>query len=414
MIPPPPSSLRDTPEYGRFWLAASVSAFGDHFTTLAIQVMVVTALAGTAADVGLVSAARWLPYMLFGVIVGAMIDRLRRRPVMIVADLARAALLTVVPVLAVTGNLSIWALAAFMSLFGLASLMGDAASQAFVPRIVPRSLLVRAHARLDQSSAVAQTSGPALAGLLVSLVGAAWAVIADAATYLFSALMLLTLRNEEPGPSPVQKSSIWRDVKDGIGFVYRHRTLAPLAIGTHAWFVCNGAAGAVFVPFMLQTLALPPSAVGLALSAAGLGALAGSMLAARLDQNLGAGRLMIICQAVSGLGFGLIALAPGGALAWACLCLGQFAFGFSIGGQNAATLSYRQSVTPDNLQGRMNATMRSLNRAMVVIAAPLGGLLADAIGYREALWFTVAGFFAVALTLAATPLREARTEARTS
>src|SRR4051812_8857534 len=110
-------TLRDAPGYGRFWWASSVSAFGDYFTGLAIQVMIVTVLAGTAADVGLVDGARWLPYMLFGLVAGAMIDRLRRRPVMIAADLVRAALLVVVPALALTHQLSIWALAGFMAVF---------------------------------------------------------------------------------------------------------------------------------------------------------------------------------------------------------------------------------------------------------------------------------------------------------
>lgn len=405
-----PTTLRGAPGYGRFWWAASVSAFGDYFTTLAIQVMVVTVLAGRAAEVGFVSAARWLPYMLFGLVAGAMVDRLPRRPVMIAADLIRAALLVIVPALALTHHLSIWALAGFMTVFGLVSLLGDAATQAFTPRLVPRPLLTRAHARLDQSSAVAQTSGPALAGVLVTLIGAPWAVIVDAASYLFSALMLATIRLDEPKPASAARPSIWREAGEGVAYVYRHRTLAPLAIGTHAWFICNGVAGAIFVPFVLQTLHLAPFAVGAALSAAGVGALAGSVLATRLGERFGIGRVMIGCQILTGLGFALVALAPLGWLAWVCLGLGQFTLGFSMGAENANTLGYRQAVTPDALQGRMNATMRSINRAMVVFAAPAGGLLADAIGYRQALWLAVAGFVLVALSLSVTPLRDARIE----
>jgi MFS family permease len=406
----PPAALRDVPGYGRFWWAASVSSFGDYFTTLAIQVMIVTVLAGSAADVGLVNGARWLPYMLFGLVAGAMIDRLRRRPVMIVADLVRAALLVIVPALALTHHLSIWALAGFMAVFGLASLFGDAATQAFVPRVVPRALLTRAHAGIDQSLAVAQTSGPALAGGLVSLVGAPWAVIVDAGSYLFSAVLLTGIRLDEPKAMVTERGSIWREVGEGLTFVYRHRTLAPLAIGTHAWFVCNGMAGAIFVPFVLQTLHLPALAVGLALSAAGVGGLTGSLLATRLGERFGAGRVMIGCQVLTGAAFAIMAVAPTGWSAWLCLGIGQFTFGLSMGAENANTLGYRQSVTPDALQGRMNATMRSINRAMVVFAAPLGGLLADTIGYRQALCWAAAGFVLVALLLSVTPLRDARLE----
>jgi MFS family permease len=405
-----PQTLRGVPGYERFWLGSSVSAFGDYFTSLAIQVMVVTTLAGTAADVGLVSGARWLPYMLFGLVAGAMVDRLRRRPVMVLADLIRAALLIIVPTMALTGSLTVWALAAFMAIFGLVSLFGDAATQAFVPRLLPRALLTRAHARIDQSSAVAQTSGPALAGGLVSLVGAPWTVIVDAVSYLFSATLIASIRLDEPKPTPAEGSSIWREAADGVAYVYRHRTLAPLALGTHAWFVCNGAAGAMFVPFVLRTLDLDPLAVGLAFSVAGVGALAGSLLATRLGERFGAGSVMIGCQALTGLAYATVACAPVSWLAWLFLGAGQLAFGLSLGAENANTLGYRQAVTPDALQGRMNATMRSINRSMVVFAAPLGGLLADAIGYREGLWLAAAGFVVTALAIGLTPMRDARTE----
>jgi predicted MFS family arabinose efflux permease len=297
-----------------------------------------------------------------------------------------------------------------MAVFGLASLFGDTATQAFVPRIVPRALLTRAHARIDQSLAVAETSGPALAGGLISLVGAPWAEIVEAASYLFSAARLAAIRLDEPTAAPAERGSIWREANEGLAFVYRHRTLAPLAIGTHAWFICNGAVRAIFVPFVLLTLHLPALAVGLALSATGVGGLIGSLLATRIGERFGVGRVMIGCQMLSGAAFAIVAMALSGWSAWLCLGIGQLIFGLSMGAENANTLSYRQSMTPDALQGRMNATMRSINRAMVVFAAPLGGLLADTIGYRQALYLAAAGFVLVALSLSLTPLRYARLE----
>ncbi|HLY79575.1 MAG TPA: MFS transporter [Caulobacteraceae bacterium] len=403
-------TLRGAPGYTRFWWASSVSDFGDYFTSLAIQVLVVSVLAGTAAQVGLVSASRWLPYMLFGLVAGAMIDRAPRRPVMIAADLVRAGLLIAVPAMALSHRLSIWALTGFMLMFGLASLLGDAATQAFVPRLVPRALLTRAHARIDQSAAVAQTSGPALAGAMVSLVGAPWAVVVDAATYLFSAGMLTGIDLAEPKPEPSGSRSIWREAAAGAAYVYRHRTLAPMAISTHAWFVCNAAAGAVFAPFVLRTLRAPPVALGLAVSAAGIGGLVGSLYATRLGERLGAGRAIIGCRALTAAGFGLLALGMSGWIGWFDVIAGQFVIGLSMGAENANEMGYRQSVTPDELQGRMNATMRSINRAMIVFAAPLGGFVADRIGYRTTLGLAAAGFALVALGMTLTPFRDARIE----
>ena len=403
-------TLRGAPGYTRFWWASSVSDFGDYFTSLAIQVLVVSVLAGTAAQVGLVSASRWLPYMLFGLVAGAMIDRAPRRPVMIAADLVRAGLLIAVPAMALSHRLSIWALTGFMLMFGLASLLGDAATQAFVPRLVPRALLTRAHARIDQSAAVAQTSGPALAGAMVSLVGAPWAVVVDAATYLFSAGMLTGIDLAEPKPEPSGSRSIWREAAAVAAYVYRHRTLAPMAISTHAWFVCNAAAGAVFAPFVLRTLRAPPVALGLAVSAAGIGGLVGSLYATRLGERLGAGRAIIGCRALTAAGFGLLALGMSGWIGWFDVIAGQFVIGLSMGAENANEMGYRQSVTPDELQGRMNATMRSINRAMIVFAAPLGGFVADRIGYRTTLGLAAAGFALVALGMTLTPFRDARIE----
>lgn len=405
-----PPTLSGTAGYGRFWWASTVSGFGDYFTSLAIQVLVVTVLAGSAAQVGLVSASRWLPYMLFGLVAGAMVDRAPRRPVMIAADLARAGLLVAVPVLALSNQLSIAALAGFMSLFGLASLLGDAATQAFVPRLVPRALLTRAHARIDQSAAAAQTSGPALAGALVSLVGAPWAVVVDAASYLFSAGMLAAIRLDEPKPQPPGLRSIWREAAAGAAYVYRHRTLAPMAISTHAWFICNAAAGAVFAPFVLRSLRAPPLALGLALSAAGVGGLVGALHATRLGERLGAGRAVIGCRALTAVGFGLLACGMSGWLGWVDVIAGQFVIGVSMGAENANEMGYRQSATPDELQGRMNATMRSINRAMIVFAAPLGGLIGDRFGYRTTIGLAAVGFAVVAVGMTLTPFRDARIE----
>ena len=160
----------------------------------AIQVLIVKTLHGDSTDVGLVNSARWLPYLLFGLVAGVLIDRSRRLPVLVATDLLQGLLLVAVPVLALTHHLSLIVLMAFMAIFGLLALLNDAATQSFLPRLVPTRLLTTANARLDQSSAVAQTSGPALAGALVSLLTAPWAVLVDAASYLVSALTLRQYR----------------------------------------------------------------------------------------------------------------------------------------------------------------------------------------------------------------------------
>lgn len=408
---PKPRDVFRLPGYLAFWSAETVSEFGTYITTLALQVMVVVTLQGTATDVGLLNASRWLPYLVLGLVIGALVDRWRRKPLLVSTDLGRAILLAAIPGLWWLGWLSLPILMVFVALFGVLTLLNDAASQSFVPRLVPAPLLLAANARLDQGASAAQTSGPAVAGALVSVVGAPIAVLVDAASYLFSALVIARIPVEEPRrAAAAPRPHLRREIGEGLAFVYRHRVLAPFALWTHGWFLFNSMLVTVFVPFVLLELKLTPFQLGIALAAAGGAGLVGSLLAAPIGRAWGAGGAVIACRALMPLAWAVIALAPatGGLWTLAALAVGQGLYGLAMGASNANEMGYRQAVTPDALQARMNTTMRSLNRAMIVVGAPLGGWLADTIGYRPTLWIAIAGFVAVMLFLAASPFRHAR------
>ena len=393
--------LRDRPDFVGFWAAATVSGFGSYVTTLAVQVVVLVTLHEGATGVGLVSSARWLPYLLVGVLVGVLVDRTRRRGLLVGADLGRAALLTSVPVLAATGHLSIGLLMAVMAGFGLLSLVHDAASQSLVPRLVPPGLLTRANARLDQSDAVAQTSGPVLAGALVSLLTAPWAVLVDAVSYLASGLLLMRVRVEEPPAGARPRAGVVGEAAEGLRWLYGHATLRPLALSTHGWFVSSAAAGTVLPAYALRTLGLAPWGFGVLIAVGGLGGLAGALLAVRLGTRLGAGRVVVAARVTTAAAWAMTALGAGHWSGWLLPGVGQLVLGLSMGAENANEMGYWQTMTPDRLQGRTNAVRRSVNRAMIVIGAPVGGLLGDAIGYRPVLWVAALGFLTSALGLAA-------------
>jgi len=398
------------PGYRAYWSAYTVSGFGSYVTTLALQVLVLITLDGTATDAGLLNGARWLAYLALGLVAGALVDRRRRRPVMIGTDLARAAVLAVIPVLYVLDRLTVPIVIVFVAFFGLFSLFGDAAAQSFLPRVVPRTDLLAAHARTDQSDAVGQTTGPLVAGGLVTLVGAPFAVVVDAASYLFSALAIWRIRVREPDPGPMSGRGLRREIGDGLRWVYRHRVLTPMVIGAHGWFLFNSVLGTVYVSFTLLALHLSGVELGITLAAAGAAALVGSSLSTRTGLRWGAGRAIIASNLVMTLGWIVIALVPAaaGAVTVAVLAAGQALYGFGLGLSNANEMGYRQSITPDQLQGRMNTTIRSANRAMIVIGAPVGGVLAMSIGYRPTLWIAIVGFLLVAGYLTASPVRGAR------
>ncbi len=372
--------LRSSPGFIWFWWAFSASEFGTYLTSLALA--------------------------------GALIDRMRRRPVQVSADFARAVLLAVPAVLAITNRLTIGLLAVFMLAFGLCSLAGDAASQAFLPRLVPRRMLTAANARIDQSSAVAQTAGPGLAGLVLAVLTAPVAFLLDAATYLVSGFVLLGITVDEPAAHRTVGSSLRSEVGEGLRWVYRHPTLTPFALAAHLWFVFWRMSGAVLAFFILSTVqlgspALDSLALGIAGSVAGLGALVGSSVALRLGRRFGTGTVVVACHTVMPVAYVLFAVAPARVAGCVLIGLGQLLVGVSMGAENPNGMGYRQSVTPDRLQGQMNATMRSINRAMIVVGAPVGGLLAVQLGYRPALCLMAVGFAVVALVLGLSKFRAA-------
>lgn len=409
-----PARLRGHPGFRRFWAASTISDFGTYITTLAIGVLVVVDLRGSAADVGWVNAARWAPYLVVGLLVGVLADRVRRKPLLVGTDVARAVVLGAVPLLAVTQTLSVAVLAGLMAAFGLLSVVNDAAHQSFLPRLLPRTALPRANARLEQSNSLAQTSGPVLAGGLVAWLGAPVAVLVDAGSYLVSGLLIATTEIDDPAPdrSGRSGSSVLTELREGLRWVYRHPRLRPLALGTHAWFLFNAVLGTVYVPFALRELGIGAGGLGITLSLAGLGGLLGASMSGWLGQRLSLARILVGARLLEAAGFAVVAITPGmddlgtaGVVAVAGA--GQFLFGLGLGAEGPVELSYRQAVTPDRLQGRMNATMRSLNRAAIVVGAPLGGLLADAVASRFALWFGVVGVAVSAIALAASGFRHA-------
>jgi len=402
--------LRDSPGFQRFWMASTVSDFGSYVSTIAIQVIVVFVLHKGATGVGLVSAARWLPYLLFGLVAGVLVDRSRRRPLLVITDLVRGFLLIVVPVLALTHHLSLVVLMLFMAVFGLMSLLNDAASQSFLPRLVPANQLTSANARLDQSAALAQTSGPAIGGGLVSLLSAPWAMLIDAVSYVASGLLLLRIAVAEPPRRPVSQRGIRREALEGLRWVYKHATLRPLALSTHGWFLCNAVAGTVLPLFVLRTLGISAFGYGVALSVGGMGALVGSLAATQLGARFGCGRVVVSCRVMTAVSWALMALSHRHWSDWVMLGAGELLLGLSMGAENANEMGYWQAVTPDALQGRMNATRRSINRSMLVIGAPAGGFLGDAIGYRLVLWIASGGFLVAAITLGLSKFRNARVD----
>lgn len=408
--PQEPLPLRD---FRSYWYADAVGALGLAVTPVVVDVLVVTVLQASEAEVGVVRAAQFLPYLLVGVLAGAYVDRWRRRPVLVVSNLAQGLLLLLVPALWLLDALSVVSLALVLFAAGIFAVFTAAAEQSYLPDLVPRRLLVPANARIGQSATVAQTSGPVLGGALVAGLGAPLAMALSSLSRLASALLFLRIRAPEPAPETDGSPHLWRTVRDGLGFTYRHRTLAPLAVSTHVWFLANSMAWTVFALLALRELGLSAAVYGMALSLAGAAGFVGAVVAPAVGRRVGEGLVIVLCRLLCMLAWVVVALVPAAGPTWAAVAVisgAQVLYGFSLGLEDPNEMGYWQAATPRAMLGRVNATRRSANRTAAVLGALLGGVLAGAVGYRTTLGLAAAVFLVAALVVALSPLRRARTD----
>ena len=399
--------------FSYYWRADAVSTLGTYVTLFALQALVVLTLDGTASDVGWLNASRWLPYLVFGLVVGALVDGRRRLPLMIGTDLVQAVLLLLVPLLWWLDALSLGALLVIVFAYGTAAVVNMAATMSFLPRLVEPSQLQPAHARVDGADAVGSMAGPALGGLLVSTIGAPFAVLVDSLTYLYSAITLRRIDVDEPptahrghGPRAARPTSsracAGRTADPGCGPWRSPRTAGSSATRSSAscW---------------RRTPSSPSTSrafqFGLVGAVGGVGAVVGTTITTAVGRRLGTGRTIILCHSI--ITCGVVAMVLAGepasrAAAIALLMLGQGLYGLAMGMSNSHEMSYRQLVTPDELQARTNTTLRSINRAVIVVVAPVAGVLADAVGIRPMLVVAAVVFALVAVGLAVSPFRTVR------
>jgi hypothetical protein len=402
-----------SPDFARYWRACAVSGLGTYVTLFALQALVVLTLDGTASDVGWLNAVRWMPYLVVGVVIGALVDGRRRLPLMVGTDVVQGLLLLSIPVLWWLDVLTLPVLLVVVGVYGTAAVVNSSASMSFLPRLVAGTDLQPAHARIDGADAVASTTGPALGGLLVSAVGAPVAVLADSLTYFYSALTLRRIEHEEPpSRTGITVRGLLGDVVEGVRWAYGRSGLATLAVATHGWFVGHAIVGVVLAPYTFLVLGLSALEFGIVGGIGGVGAVAGAVVTTGVGRRLGTGWTIILCHAINVAAVVVYVVAGQvGAGAAYVLALGQWLYGLAMGMSNSHEMSYRQLVTPDALQARTNTTLRSLNRAVVVVVSPVAGVLADAWGITPVLVTAAVVFALVVVGLASTSFRDARAPA---
>ena len=405
-----PAGLWHHPDFLRLWAADTVSQFGSQVTLLALPLAAALTLDASAAQMGLLTAAGTLPWLLIGLFAGALVDRRRRRPVLVAADLARALLLLAVPTAWALNLLRIELLYTVAFLVSCLTVFFDVAYLAFLPALVRRDQLLEGNSKLGASASVAQFAGPGVAGGLVSLVSAPFAILLDALSFLLSAVFLRQIRAEEPVPALAASGRHVRaDIAEGLRTVLRDPILRALT-GCGATTTLFGYAFlAVYVLYLTDHLGLGPGAIGAVFALGGFGALIGAMAAGPAARRFGVGRTIIGARLLVGLGGMVIPVAvlvP--AVALPMVVAAEFFQWLMLVLADVNSLSLRQAVTPDRLQGRVNATSRVLVWGFQPLGALLGGLLGTLFGAPSALVVGMLGMLAAVGWVYWSPLRGLR------
>jgi MFS family permease len=406
----PTTGLWNHQDFMKLWTGQSISEFGSQISALAIPWFAAVSLHASPLEFSLLGVLLFLPFILFALPAGVWVDRLRRRPILIVGDAGRAVLLAYIPIAWFGGWLDIYQLLGIQFALGILTVFFDVAYQSYLPSLVERDDLVEGNSKLQTTVAAANVSGPPVSGLLIGAITAPYAIVVDAVSFVVSTLFMLRIRkpethqvtNAESSPRP----KMWPELKEGLRFVTHHPHLKWIAVctGTSNFFGTIGFA--IGLLFMQRTLHLGSFWVGFVFAGYGIGSIVGAVISTRYQRLVGGiGRTIWTSSLLFSAGSIAFPLAHRG-YAVPLLFIATLVNGFGGMVYNIAQVSYRQAICPPRLQGRMNATMRWIVWGTI----PLGGLLGGALGQwttlRTALWVGAIGSTIAFLPVLLTSVRE--------
>ena len=406
-------SLFRHPDFVKLWSAETISQFGTQVTLLALPIIAATTLNVTPFEFGLLSTIEFLPFIFLSLPAGVWVDRLRRRPILIVGDLIRAAALVSIPIAFALNALTIWQLYVVGFVNGCATVFFDVAYQSYLPSLVDRDKIVDGNAKLETSRSAAQITGPGVAGVVIGAVTAPFAVAVDALSFVVSALFMFAIRRHEAAPEPRlnehgERPSMRSEISEGLRYVGGHRLLRSIAATTGLSNFFTNILYAILILYLVRELSVTPQLLGLAFSLGAVGFLVGALIANRLATRFGIGPTIVLAVMVSGPAELLIAIAPPD-LAVPFVAASVFLGGIGNVVYNINQVSLRQAITPERMQGRMNATMRFIVWGTIPIGSIVGGFLGGVIGLHETIWIGAIGGVFVFLPVFFSPVRRLRT-----
>jgi MFS family permease len=401
---PPFEGLWRNPEFLKLWAGQSVSVFGSLVTGFALPLVAILTLRASPFQVGLLAVAELAPGMLLGLFAGAWVDRLRRKPLMILADLGRAAVLGSVPAAYAFGALEMAQLYGVALCVSVLNVLFDVSYVSYLPSIVGRDHLIEGNSKLEATNSIAEVAGFGLAGIMVQIFTAPWAILVDALTFLVSAASLGLIRRPEPkshempipeggaaalGSEPPRR--VLREIADGLQLVWGDRTLGALAGASATVEFSAHIFVAVLLLFLTEDLGLEPAVFGLVFAVGGVSAFVGAIFVERATQRWGVGRTMLASLTISISSTFFIPLAFGPPV----LAAGMLATAQAFDGTGMAyeinKVSLTQAITPPRILGRVNASMRVTQQLAMLLGLLIGGVLGQSIGLRPTVFVGVLG-----------------------
>jgi MFS family permease len=382
-------------DFVKLWVAQTVSLLGSHVSFLALPLIAASTLNATPVQMGVLTTVSTLPALLLGLFAGVWVDRHRRRPILIATDIGQAVLLIVVSVSAVLNVLRMEYL--YGLAFGIAAfrLFFDVANQSLLPTLIGRDKLVEGNGKLEMSRSAVAIVGPGLAGGLIQLVTAPLAILFDAVSFLVSALCIASIGvSETTANIPQRQQAMRHAISAGMRLVLGNRSLRALTGVLATLSLFTSMLDAVLLLYLTRELHLAPALIGLAFACGSLGFLLGALLQQRSTRQFGLNATLIAGVLLTGFGDLLIATGTGTSstvVIVLVLFAGQFCYGLGRTTFNISQISLRQTITPDNMQGRMNATTRFVTAGLIALGGLLGGVLGAAIGLQRTLVVAAVG-----------------------
>jgi MFS family permease len=402
------TALWRNPAFVRVWTAATVSIFGSLVTRIALPLAAILVLGSGAIEVAVLRSLDLVATLIFGLVAGAWVDRLRRRPVLIWADLGRAALLGSIPVAFALGVLTFWQLLIVSGLAAILTTFFDSADNAYLPTIVERDRLIEANSALAASGSAAEFMAFGISGFLVQAFTAPIAILIDAISFLISAVLLGSIRTAEaPPPLREDREPVLAEIREGLRLVIHDPVLRAFAGAQMALAGLWGIFGATFFLFVLDELKLSPVVLGLVAGVGGFSSFIGAVIATRATRRWGIGRVAIVAMLMAAVGNAFIPLAPSGLpiVAIVCLVMQQLVADSAVTVYDVTEVSVRQTLVEDRALGRVTSTFHVAAVVAQLLATLAAGLLAEVIGLRATAWLAPLGGLIGAAILWWSPVR---------